>query len=85
MLLKGRGDALLIGPGQYGLRDAVDSDSSLKISDFSILPVPFKRDAKYLGINKSMAMKPFLKKFNASLKKAWNSGVVDQLVNKYYE
>jgi len=54
------------------------------MKQFTIFPIPFKRDAKYLGLHKSMKMKPFLKRFNASLKKAWGTGVVDRIVNKYY-
>ncbi len=85
MLKAGRVDALLIGPGKYGLKKVVDADKELQMNQFSILPVPFKRDAKHLGIHKSMNMKPFLKKFNISLKKAWDTGVADQLIAKYYE
>ncbi len=86
MILNNRGvDALIIGPGKYGLAAVVDSDDQLRMEQFTMLPVPFKRDAKYLGIAKTLQMKPFIKKFNESLKKAWDRGVVDRLVDKYFK
>ncbi len=84
MLLAGRIDALLMGPGKHGISQSIETDSQLNMGQFTILPIPFKRDAKYLGFHKSMKMKPFLKKFNASLKKAWDTGVVDNFVKSYY-
>lgn len=85
MLKNGRANALLLGPGKYGLKEIVDADRKLQMNQFSILPVPFKTDAKHLGFHKSMNMGPFLKKFNISLKNAWDTGVVDQLVREYSE
>ncbi len=86
MLLYERGvDALIIGPGKYGLEAVVKTDNQLRMEQFTILPVPFKRDAKYLGLAKSMGMKPFIKKFNESLKKAWDRGVIDQLVGELFK
>jgi len=85
MVLSGRVDALLIGPDKHGIQKVVDGDSELQMNQFSVLPIPFKRDAKHLGFHKSMGMKSFLKKFNLSLKKAWETGVVDKIVKKYYK
>ena len=85
MMLAERVDALLLGPGKYGLKRVLEADGELQMHQFSILPVPFKRDAKYLGFHKSREMKPFFEKFNKALKKARDSGVVDELLESYYQ
>jgi len=83
LLLNGRIDAVLLGPGTQGLKRHVNSDDQLDINQFSILKIPFKRDAKYLGIHKSKNMQPFIKRFNQSLKKAQKSGVVEKILDRY--
>jgi len=62
----------------------VESESTLHLEEFSILPVPFKRDAKYLAILKSLGMQDFLNEFNAALKKGQETGVFDKIINSYY-
>lgn len=84
MLVEDRVDAVLIGPGKWGLKAKVDLDESLEMDQFSVLPVPLVRDAKYLGIPKSLAMHEFLEKFNRALKKGWESGELEKIVSKYY-
>ena len=83
MLSKGRIDAILIGPGKYGLEQVVKSDPTLSESDFSLLPIPFKRDAKHLGFAKLMNMKSFLEKFNSILKKGHQNGTFDKIIEGY--
>ena len=88
MLKRERVDAVLIGPGKYGLWEVINESSKsfhLKIEDFSILPVPFKRDSKYLGVHKSLGMKGFLKEFNAAIEKGRNSGEIDKIIERYYK
>jgi len=83
LLLNGRIDAVLIGPGKLGIQRHIDSDSRLNFSQFSVLKTPFKRDAKYLGIHKSKKMQPFIQRFNQSLDKAQKSGVVKDILERY--
>ncbi|NRA19627.1 MAG: transporter substrate-binding domain-containing protein [Oceanospirillaceae bacterium] len=85
LVLRDRVDAILIGPGINGLRTLVNSDDALRMEQFSILEKPFKRDAKHLGFHKSMFKKEFLDKFNQSLRRAWDTGVVDRIVESYYQ
>ncbi len=84
MVLSDRLDAILIGPGTHGVQQVVATDSKLRMDDFAILPVPFKRDAKYLGIPKSLGMQEFLETFNATLKKGQETGIIDEIVDSYY-
>ncbi len=77
-------DAVLVGPGKLGLQKVLSTQDKFGIDDFSILPVPFKRDTKHLGIIKSLGMQDFITKFNASLKKGQESGVFERMIESYY-
>lgn len=84
MLRKERIDAMLIGPGKYGFKKVIAKDKSLKEREFSILPKPLIRDSKHFAIPKSLDKKDFLIKFNAALKKIYESGIADNIINTYY-
>lgn len=84
MLAAGRLDAVLFGPGEFGLRSVLAAHPGLRKEDYSILPVPFKRDSKHLGFLKKMGMTDFIRAFDASLEKAKKSGVVEALISRYY-
>lgn len=77
-------DAVLMGPGKLGLQKVIATQEKFQMDEFSILPVPFKRDTKHLGILKSLGMQNFLTQFNASLKKGQDAGVFDKMIESYY-
>jgi len=84
-LLKGRVDAVLIGPGKTAFETTLKKDPKLlKNRDkFTILPKPFTNDPNYLGILKKLNMKEFLTKFNKALKKGHEKGAFDKIKEKY--
>ena len=84
MLLAGRVDGMILGPGEYGLKSAVAQGSDLRVDQFSILPRPFKRDAEHLGFHKSLDMKPFLEKFNASLEKSRRLNIQQEIIDRHF-
>jgi ABC-type amino acid transport substrate-binding protein len=84
MTVTERLDAVLIGPGAAGVKQVVASQNLIRPDEISILPVPFKRDAKYLGVLKSHEMKSFVADFNAALKKGKETGVFERIINSYY-
>jgi ABC-type amino acid transport substrate-binding protein len=84
-LLYDRIDVAVVGPGNVGVLSVINSDDLLlKNRDkFSILPVPLKQDANYLGISKKMNMRPFLDEFNKGLAQCKASGKHQQIVDQY--
>ena len=84
MVASERLDAVLVGPGKLGLQKVLDTQDKFQMDEFSILPVPFKRDTKHLGILKSLGKQNFLTKFNAALKKGQEAGVFDKMIESYY-
>ncbi len=83
MVAADRLDAILIGPGKFGLQKVIATQDQVRMDEFSILPVPFKRDTKHLGILKSLKMQDFLTRFNAALKKGQEAGAFDKMIERY--
>jgi len=85
MLISGRLDAVLIGPSKVAVELVFAKDPELKNMRnlFYILPNPLKRDPNHLGFAKEMKMKPFLKEFNAELKKGYESGAFEKILKAH--
>ncbi|BDQ37429.1 hypothetical protein SYK_17890 [Pseudodesulfovibrio nedwellii] len=85
MLLAGRTDAALIGPGKTAITYIVRNDPRLKanIDKFSVLETPFNIDPNFIGFHKSMRQGENLLKINRALKSMWKDGTISRIVNKY--
>lgn len=84
-LLAKRMDCAFINPGEPALRYTVKQDKELlqHKEEFVILSRPFKRDPNFLGFSKKMGMTDFLQAFNAELKKAYESGAIQKIIDQY--
>ena len=84
-LLTGRIDVALLSPGRAGVMAVIHQDPDLlaRQDEFVILDKPFKRDPNYLGFAKSRQMQHFIRKFNAALKGAHQSGAIQRIVDRY--
>ena len=84
-LLSGRIDVALLSPGRAGVMEVIRQDPALlaRQDEFVILNKPFKRDPNYLGFAKSRQMQPFIQEFNAALKRAHQSGAIQQIIDHY--
>lgn len=86
-LLAGRIDVALINPGMAGLRQAIAQDPELQehAGDIQALERPLKRDANYLGFNKSLAMGAFLEEFDAVIRHGYENGDIPRLLERYQQ
>ncbi|GAK58371.1 amino acid ABC transporter substrate-binding protein, PAAT family [Candidatus Vecturithrix granuli] len=84
-LLAKRMDCAFINPGEVALHYTVKQDEELlrHKEEFVVLPTPFKRDPNFLGFSKKMGMANFLQAFNAELKKAYESGAIQKIIDQY--
>ena len=84
-LLAKRMDCAFINPGAAALRYAVKQDEELlqHAEEFVVLPTPFRRDPNFLGFSKKMGKTDFLQAFNAELKKAYESGAIQKIIDQY--
>lgn len=84
-LLSKRIDVALMGPGKGGVDSIIIKNQKLleRKDEFVILSVPFKRDPNYLGFVKTMKMQGFLQQFNKVLKKGFQSGDIQKILDNY--
>lgn len=84
MLLQEQIDVTFYGSGKYGIENLINSDPELKQQreSFVILDKPFLSDPNYLGIPKSLKMKPLLKRFNLAIKKGYETGDFDKIIKR---
>ncbi|MCP3872390.1 MAG: amino acid ABC transporter substrate-binding protein [Desulfobacteraceae bacterium] len=84
-LLYGRIDAALVAPGKAGVFNYIQSDPGLKKEKdkFVVLSKPLKRDPNYLGISKKLKMTGFILKFNKALKKGYETGTFQKIMDSY--
>ena len=75
----------MIGPGKAGLEAAIAKDPFLQKNrdKIAVLPRPFNRDPNHLGVPKKMNLADFLPRFNRAIKKGWDSGAFQKIVNSY--
>jgi ABC-type amino acid transport substrate-binding protein len=85
-LLRGRIDAAIIGgPGDLGLKNILAQSPELKgrRNELVVLKKPITRDANYIGFHKSMQKADVITEINAALKKAHESGKINQIREDY--
>lgn len=82
---KGRLDVAILRDGLYAFNNLFKEHPELAdIKDrLYIVPSTLNKDPNYLGFAKSNDHKDFLKKFNESMKKARNAGVIQAIEGKY--
>lgn len=85
MLLAGRIQVALIGPGEASVRHTIGSDEALKghRDRFSVLPRPFNRDPNHIGFAKTMNMGDTLRKIDAALADMWKDGAMAAIGARY--
>jgi ABC-type amino acid transport substrate-binding protein len=86
-LLAQRIDVALIGPGQAGLNQVLKDDPELfqRKDEFVILPTPFNRDPNYLGFAKSLNRQTLLQEVNQILRKGYEDGTIQRIIDRYSE
>lgn len=82
-LLLGRIDGAIMSPGEAALNIEVNKVDDLTREQFSILKKTLDRDPNYLAFEKKLNMKDLIDKFNVALKKAYDSGAIQRIVDKY--
>lgn len=85
MLLAGRIDAALMGPGPASVRFAVARDKTLMENreQFVILDPPFIRDDNYIGFTRFMRQTETLQKINAALRDMRRDGTTARIEARY--
>lgn len=85
MLLAGRIDAALIGPGPAPLQFAIARDKVLmENSDrFVVLDPPFIRDENYIGFTKDMHCLKIIKQINKALREMREDGTFERIEGRY--
>lgn len=85
LLLNGKIDAALLGPGEYALRKICQETDSFRFEDFTILKKPLTIDPNYIAFSKKLHKKEFLKKFDAVLQKKIDEGIIEKIITKILE
>ncbi|WP_338668176.1 substrate-binding periplasmic protein [Pseudodesulfovibrio methanolicus] len=85
MLLAGRIDAALIGPGEASVRVTIAGDETLMENrdQFVILDTPFVRDDNYIGFSKCLDRREVLEKINRALRGMHEDGTIQQIEARY--
>jgi len=82
MVLDGKIDAAILGPGEYALRKICKDNKNLKYEWFSILPKPLTVDPNYLAFAKELNRKELLDKFDTALQMKIEKGVIDDIIKR---
>jgi len=85
MLLAGRIDAALIGPGEAALRFSLTLDKKLSEhrDRFVMLDTPFARDDNYIGFTKAMRQTETLDLINRALREMHRDGAIERIEARY--
>ena len=85
MLLAGRIDAALIGPGEASVRHVIEQDRELRMNRnrFVVLETPFNRDANFIGFNKALDRTGTLAEINQALEAMWLDGTIERIEAQY--
>lgn len=85
MLLAGRIDAALIGPGEASVRVTIAGDQTLMENrdQFVILDTPFVRDDNYIGFAKCMDRQEVLERINRALREMRSDGAIRRIEARY--
>lgn len=82
MLLAGRIDAFLIGPGQAGLTSVLATypEMAAQADRFVVLPTPFQRDPNYLGFLKGSVSSGLRSRIDEAIERGHREGHFDKIV-----
>jgi len=80
MVLNGKIDAAILGPGGYALRKICRDNEHLKYEWFSILSKPLTIDPNYIAFSKELNRKELLQKFDNILQKKIEDGTIDKII-----
>lgn len=85
MLLAGRIDAAVVGPGKAGLLHIFETDPFLKANadKFVFLKKPLVADPNHIGFLKTMKKAELIKKINMAIRIMWQDGTIDNIGKKY--
>jgi polar amino acid transport system substrate-binding protein len=85
MLLAGRIDAALIGPGEASVRFTITQDRMLmdNRNQFVILETPFVQDDNYIGFAKSLERRDVLDKIDRALLEMRRDGTFRRIEDRY--
>ena len=80
LLLNGKIDAALLGPGSFALATISKESELFSYDDFSVLKKPLVVDPNYLAFSKALNKKEFLEKFDKVLQKKVDDGTVSKII-----
>lgn len=85
LLLLGRMDAAVIGPGRAGLAHYIAQHPELQANAdrFVCLERPIARDPNYIGFHKSLERGPTLQGIDTALDEMWQDGTIDRIVESW--
>ena len=82
LVLDGKIDAAILGPGKYALQKICKENKYIEFSQFSILPKPLIVDPNYIAFSKELNKKDLLNKFDKALQQKIESGVIEKITNR---
>jgi len=82
LVLDGRIDAALLGPGEYALRKISKDSDNLDFEQFTILKKPLVVDPNYVAFSKKQNKKELLNQIDTILLKMIKSGKVNKIIKK---
>lgn len=83
LLLRGKIDATLLGPGEIALKTMCGTSKLINYKQFSILKKPLTIDPNYIAFPKKLKRKEFLEKFDIILQEKINEKVIDKIIHKW--
>jgi polar amino acid transport system substrate-binding protein len=85
MLLAGRIDAALIGPGKTAVRVTITRDKTLMENrdQFVILDTPFARDDNYIGFTRGLGRRETLQRISRVLREMRRDGTIRRIEARY--
>lgn len=83
MVLVGKIDAALIGPGIYGLQQVCKDMPQFKYEDFTILKKPLVSDPNYIAFHKALNKQQLLDKIDNILQKKLKDKAIQKIIKKH--
>lgn len=82
LVLNGKIDAAILGPGKYGLMKICKENKYISYDQFSILPKPLTVDPNYMAFSKELNKRELLDEFDKILQKKIESGVIKKITDR---
>lgn len=82
MVLHGKIDAALLGPGEYALKKICKDSKKLEFSQFTILKKPLVIDPNYIAFTKELQQKELLNQIDTLLQQKIDNGTIDKIIQK---